>query len=304
MLNILFVCDVMNWAWHYKATEIKNNLPEYNIDIVYTKGTPLYSQTDLSKYDHIHVFGWYSISDREKPYINKISTSIASIEYEILRPVDAKRILSTVKIVAVSEYLYNHLLASGYKNVFACYNGVNEEKFRPILRTCNNKKLRVGYACKPPSTYDLHGYVIADKLTKYFENNENIEIVPHVANYKTAISHEKMWEYYNSLDVFIHTGRNHLGTPNPVFEASSCALPIVATTNGCIPLLITEGVNGYLIDINMTDEEKISLFIEKLEYLSNNRNLCVKMGENNRKTILDNWTWKDRAQSWKKVFES
>ncbi len=311
MKRILLVCDVNNWAWHYKAHEIANNLKHlYKIDVVYTHVTPYYRDVDLSKYDHIHVFGWYFIGERETPYLARISTSIASIEYEILQPEKAKSTLQKVKVVAVSEYLFNHL-KDKYR-VFPCYNGVNEVKFyfnprfnNEITNTnSNNRPFRVGLACKPPSRYDLHGYTIAEKIKSGLKQHTNIEFIMHVANHKTGVSHEQMVEFYHSLDVFIHTGRHHLATPNPVFEASSTGLPIIATTNGCIPLLIKDSVNGYLIDINLTDDEKITQFIDKILYLSKNRESSRLMGIANREEILRNWTWKQRALDWIPVFES
>lgn len=308
MKNILLVCDVGNWAWHFKATEIKENLSSsYNIDIVYTNTSPSYNDINLEKsqYDHIHIFGWYKIGKKEEPYLNKISTTIASIEYEILDPKKAENILSKIKIVAVSKVLYDHLLKKGY-NVYPCYNGVNEIKFMPDKIRLDTK-FKVGIACKPPSKYDLHGYTIAEKIKKHFDNIENnannIEIIMHIANHKTASSHKDMANFYNSLDVFIHTGRYHLGTPNPVFESASCGIATIGTTNGCIPLLIKNGHNGYLIDIDKSDDNKINQFIEYITFLSQNRDLCKKMGENNRKEILSNWTWKQRALDWISVFE-
>lgn len=78
----------------------------------------------------------------------------------------------------------------------------------------------------------------------------------------------------------------------------------IATTNGCIPLLIKDGVNGYLIDINLTDDEKINQFVDKLVGLNNNRELTKAMGVANRQEILRNWTWKQRSLDWIPVFDN
>lgn len=300
MKSILLVSDVDNWAWHYKACELRDNLCHlYKIDVVYTHAEPNYKNCNLVDYDHIHIFGWYSIGEREKLFLHKISTSIASIEYEILKPEKAKVILPLLKIVAVSEVLFDHLKFKGY-NVFACYNGVNELKFTP--NHVEHNKFRVGLACKPPSKYDLHGYSIAEKIQLKLQKYDDVEFVMHIANHKTAISHEEMSNLYNTLDVFIHTGRYHLATPNPVFEASATGIPIIGTTNGCIPLLIKNNVNGFLIDINISDDDKVDQFVEKILYLKNNPDICKIMGLENRKIITSDWTWKKRALDWQSIF--
>lgn len=304
MKKILLVSDVNNWAWHYKAQEIKENLKgKYHIDVAYTHAVPYYRDIDLSRYDHIHIFGWYSIGEREAPYLKKISTSIASIEYEILKAEKANAILPKITVVAVSEFLYDRLKKKGYR-VFPCYNGVNETKFQPMPQQRPNDKFRVGLACKPASTYDLHGYTIIEKLREKLAAYPDIELVAHIANHKTAITHEEMAKFYNTLDVFIHTGRQHLATPNPVFEAAATGVPIIGTTNGCIPLLIKDGTNGYLIDINLSDDEKVAQFVEKIVGLSKNRALAKTMGSAARQEIVSNWTWKQRALDWIPVFEN
>jgi glycosyltransferase involved in cell wall biosynthesis len=304
MKKILLVSDVDNWAWHYKALGIQKYLKNYQIDIVYTHAEPNYRDSDLSKYDHIHIFGWYSIGERETPYLHKISTSIASIEFELLKPDQAKKILPKVSVVAVSEVLYKHLESKRlYKKLFACYNGVDEDKFYPD-RQEGGGRFRVGLACKPQSKYDLHGLEIATKLKESLQKiDPDIELVMHIAKHKTAVSHEEMAKFYNTLDLFIHTGRFHLATPNPVFEAASCGVPVVGTTNGCIPLLIKDGFNGYLIDIELSDDQKVEKFVDYILKIKNSRELREKLGSNNRDEILRNWTWKQRAQDWIPVFE-
>lgn len=306
MKKILLVCDVNNWAWHYKAVEIKENLSDkYEIDIVYTHAVPSYNNANLEKYDHIHIFGWYSIGNREKKYLSKISTSIASIEFQLLKPREARNILPSLTVVAVSNEMLKLLTREKLgKKIIPCYNGVNEIKFKPNpdIRKEHNQVFRVGIACKPSSKYDLYGLSLTEKIKEQLLPNKDIEIVMHLAKHKTAVSHEEMARFYNSLDLFMHTGRYHLATPNPVFEASACGVPILATTNGCIPLLIRDDINGYLIDINANDDDKITQFVEKIKYLAKNRDKTRLMGIANREEILRNWTWKQRAQDWISVF--
>ena len=169
--------------------------------------------------------------------------------------------------------------------------------------------------CKPPAVYDIHGYKIMDIIREYFKDDEEIECDFIIANYKTAKkTHEQMVKYYNSLDLFIHTGRYHLATPNPWFEAASCGIATIGTNNGCIPLITKNYHNGLIIDIHEKDDYSKALkFIERIEYLhldkkikTNNNNykksLCYKFGKNNRKSILNKWTWEKRALDWIYLF--
>ena len=301
MKKILLVCDVNNWAWHYKACEIRDNLTQYKIDIVYTtKGEPRFQRTMMTKYDHIHFFAWYVLDNELLKFRDKMSTSIASIEYEYTKPDKARNILPQLIIVAVSPVMADEMKKLGCKRIYHCYNGVNEIKFyrQPI----SHPKFRVGAACKPSSKFDLHGYNLLMNIKQELYSDSEIDCNFHIANHKTALTHNDMFKFYNSLDVFIHTGNYHLATPNPVFEAAACGIPIVATTNGCIPLLVKDGETGFLIDIK--SNERLKWFVEKLRWLATNRHKCYEMGIKIRKEIELNWTWKQRSKDWIKVFET
>ena len=326
MRKILLIPDVDNWAWGIKARAIKKNLSNlFHIDIAYqAKGTPKFKINMLKKYDHIHFFDW-RYAGKFLEYSNKISTSIASIEFIIKEKSGElyKSILPFIKIVAVSEeiaqVLEKHKLGS---KVYRCFNGVNHELFKPKpeIRKLYSNKFRIGLMCKPPAKFDVHGYLLMEKLKTELDKNNEIECDFIIANYKTAKrTHEQMVEYYNSLDLFIHTGRYHLSTPNPYFEAASCAIATVGTTNGCIPLITNNFNNGLMIDIHKSDDEKIQEFLDiinylkldkklKHHYIKNNiigtkyKDLCVEFGENNRKEILMNWTWEKRALDWISLF--
>ena len=317
MKRVLLVVDVNNWAWHFKAKALKKQLSGcYLIDIVYTsKGTPKYADHLLPQYDHIHFFGWYVLDNIKLKYKNKISTSIASIEYNILRPGQAAQILPQVAVVAVSPVLGQLLRSKGYgRKIHDCFNGVDTDFFLPRKDEQNkvdipdqksvNRQFRVGLMCKPPSSYDLHGYKIMEAVRKELAKQPGIVCDFVIANHKSAKSHEDMRTYYQNLDVFIHTGRYHLATPNPVFEAAACGVPIVSTTNGCVPLLVQEGQSGYLIDIQLSDEDKVKQFVQKVLALSKNQELLKSMSTKIRHDIEQHWSWKVRAQHWKPVFDN
>lgn len=305
IMKVLLVCDVNNWAWHYKALGIKKNLPNHRIDIVYTVAEPRFEPKMLPRYDHIHFFGWYMINlTTMKPHLHKISTSVASIEYVLPHRKHASdEVLKKVTVVSVSEILHD-LLKKKYKSVYPCFNGVDEAKFQPKEGYVRGDVLRVGACCKPPSKYDLHGYELLFKIKTALEEYPDILCDFHIANHKTGKSHDFMKKYYHNIDVFLHTGKYHLATPNPAFEAGSSGVPVVCTANGCLPLLIKDGINGYIFDMDLTDDKKVALFVEKILYLRDNKDHHMNMREAMRNEILNHWTWAQRALDWEPVFLS
>lgn len=318
MRRILLVPDVPNWAWGIKARAIRDNLDHmFKIDIAYQAvGKPKFESSMFENYDHIHFFDWRYAAKFIK-YNDKISTSIASIEFiieEKSRDLYLK-VLPYIKIVAVSEEIAVVLEKNKLGiEIHRCFNGVNEQLFKPdkSIRKQYSNKLRVGLMCKPPSKFDIHGYKLMEKIRDKLQEDTDIECDFIIANYKTAKkTHEQMVQYYNSLDIFIHTGQYHLSTPNPYFEAASCGITTIGTTNGCIPFLTTNFYNGFTIDIHKSDEDKVKEFISIINYLKydkqvnklyNKEDLCNILGKNNRETVLKSWTWKERAKCWINLF--
>ena len=88
------------------------------------------------------------------------------------------------------------------------------------------------------------------------------------------------------------------GTPNPALEAAACGRPIISNQIGNMPEFIKDGWNGFLV------ERKIGAYVNKLKYLQENRNELIRMGNNARKTVLEEWTWKKQAENYRNMFDS
>lgn len=60
------------------------------------------------------------------------------------------------------------------------------------------------------------------------------------------VPHKEILKWYEKADLFVSTSRWE-GSPNVILEAMSYALPVVATTVGGVPDIITNGREGYLV---------------------------------------------------------
>ena len=73
------------------------------------------------------------------------------------------------------------------------------------------------------------------------------------------------------------------GLPNAICEGMACGKPIIASDVSDVPLLIEEGINGFICQAN--NPQNISLAIRKL--LSLNKEQLIKMGSLNRSKAED-----------------
>ena len=97
---------------------------------------------------------------------------------------------------------------------------------------------------------------------------------------------EKKQSIYHTSDIFVFpTFFSQECFPLVILEAMQTGLPVVATKEGAIPEIITDGVTGFLIDARDTVSlrKKLSLLIESPE-------LRNKLGENARQLFEGKYT--------------
>ena len=310
-MKLLLLYDVPGWAWHFKAKAIQKYLKNdfEQIDIM-RSNTVKNNKWIFKKYNHIHWFGWIEGRLWCQRY-KGTSSGISSHNY-LLKHFDlAKSVIPKYgAITCTSKILYNELKGKKLnKHIYYCPNGVREDLFTPGEKTRNNNKFVV-FWCGQPTTggfrgcqLDAHGYEhIVLPLEKLLKNHSDIHFEIMGKTFKNAIGFDQMPDMYRNCDLYLHTG-TITGTPNTAFEAQSCGKPVISTAIGAIPELIKDGYNGWKVPrvfcekgakARVNDIYKLILKAKEMD--------LIEIGQNARKTIEESWTWKDRAQNWKKVF--
>lgn len=327
--HILLVVDHGNWAWAHKAAALKKYLENDCVKIKIIRLIELLRRKDdVSEFHHIHFFMYDgNVLDITGVNLDKISTTVASHKFIHYKKQDLARrnLMCFKKILCVSPFLHDELLKTFGKlgKIYKCYNGVDETLFFPIERKCPIKrKIVVGWSgvVKRNSIMDKHGYEILLKVMKIIGRNgdraTHFKFEINTNRAKTAIPFEKMNEmFYNKVDVMLHTGIS-TGTPNTIYEAGAAGCAVMGTHIGCMGELITDGVDGFLFEVDFSAAAKqhtkaykayvrncAKQIVEKLYYFDNNRAEIEKFGVKIREEILDKWTWKKRAQDWKEVLD-
>jgi glycosyltransferase involved in cell wall biosynthesis len=108
-----------------------------------------------------------------------------------------------------------------------------------------------------------------------------------------AVPHLHVPDYLNCMDVFVLPSitlprlKEQFG--RVLIEAMACQVPVIGSNSGEIPRTIGEAgfifKEGNIIDLK-----------GKIEALLKDRNLRVLLGENGRKRVLENFTWKAIAE--------
>lgn len=86
-------------------------------------------------------------------------------------------------------------------------------------------------------------------------------------------------------DVFVFPSSLSEGQPIVIIEALAAGLPVISTARGCIPAIVRDGINGFIVPEN--NPEAIA---ERLIWLKNNPSLRLAMGQTSRNLYLNHHT--------------
>ena len=172
---------------------------------------------------------------------------------------------------------------------FYAPRGVDPDVFYPEKEFEERNKFIVAYVGKPVFQKGLPDYI------KPACELAGVDLIINDRNYTNALPPNEMRKFYNQADAYIVASTID-GTPNPALEAASCGKPVIANRIGNMPELIEEGINGFLVDMNVNE------YVNKINLLKADRKKCFEMGMNARKTILENWTWEKVTENEREIF--
>ncbi|MGC9195020.1 MAG: glycosyltransferase [Syntrophobacteraceae bacterium] len=100
-----------------------------------------------------------------------------------------------------------------------------------------------------------------------------------------------------ALDLFAMTSLSE-GLPNAVMEAMSAGLPIIATNVGGIPELLTDGVDGLLIE-----NDDLEGLVSAIEFAVLNPEFCHRLGRRARQSVTGRFSIETMSELTSRVYE-
>jgi glycosyltransferase involved in cell wall biosynthesis len=278
-IRVLMFYDLKGWAWWHRINNIAKNQPgDITIDAL-----QINADFNHHLYDFIIIFDSFLTRIISKVPGEKliIGCSCPKIMKEFLNALFIFKPLAG--LVNNQEMYYS---SRDFYKIFYCPNGVDADLFKPKINKINSltacwvgnsrhfgdKGLdNIRHVCNeakiPLITFDR-------------SNNQNGLLLPHIE------LRDKV--YYKSS--FYICFSEYEGTPNPALEALSCGLPVISTKVGNMPEIIEDGVNGFFSDRNEN-----SLFNALMELKKSD---IRYMSVNARNSILNGWTWHNRAKNY------
>ena len=263
-------------------------------------------------FDIIHIHGmrpleFYNIKKIPLVYTNHTSGYLKRIRKGGYRIPILKRLFAKPKLfLAPSEELLEIPFDIPAKKVFIS-NGVISDKFTRNEEVRNQLRSTLGIkndevlAIVTRRMVWKNGLTYLAQSTKYIQNNkvkfifigdgEDFNVVKNILeeNFQNRFillgskNHDEIIDYYSASDLSILPSLME-ATSISGLEAMAASLPLVGTKVGGIPVLIQDGINGYLCEPEDPKDlaEKIDKLLDKD---------LVKMGENSKKFVEDKFDW-------------
>jgi glycosyltransferase involved in cell wall biosynthesis len=168
---------------------------------------------------------------------------------------------------------------------------VAEKGFLDVLRALPRVKERVGSvrAIFAGEWYSQQDKKMADEIVETLGLGPSVEFVGPVGP-------DRKNELLRMADLFVFPSANE-GQPFVILEAMAAGLPVVSTRIACIPEMVQDELNGYLVE-----PKDIEGLTEKICVLLADHDLRQRMGAAGRERFLRDFTFDTFAQRMSAVF--
>ena len=194
-------------------------------------------------------------------------------------------------------------------------NGVNISEFSPSKEEPDDETVRILVVSRLTPRKGIRFLIRAMKLLRGSLPERNTELMiagggdeeealrtlaesegaSDQVRFLGRVPHEKLPDIYKQADIFCLPSLNE-GMSNTVLEAIASGLPIVATVTGGTEELVTDGENGYFVEMESPED-----LAEKLGKLVVDPGIRVRMGAASR-TRAESMSWHAVASRYREEY--
>ncbi len=329
--KIALIIDTEGWAFDNIAHQLKNNLTEFDIDIIpgrIFEGNMIKLFLFGEDYDLMHFLwrGYLTLIDRaemhnyiealgmsfekfkQKYILNKnITFSVCDELY--LSGDDEWRTEETMKYgkeyFVTSKRLYNIYQQFSKKPQMVIHDGVDLQKYIPenLDRFKNIETVRIGWTGNSKfkdseGDSDMKGVegIIKPAIEELQREGYSVELNLADRNIK-MIPQEEMPKFYNSIDLYVCASKTE-GTPLPIIEAMAMGVPVISTDVGIVSEAVGECNKKYILKERTKEDLK-----NAIKSIIKNKQDFEEISKENIEKVKQ-WDWKVIAQQYKEFFES
>ncbi len=227
-------------------------------------------------------------SDRMIPFIETLSKNIPRNKFIIIRnAVDPERF----KPLSKDPKQFEKYKINSNDKIISYVGRISEKKgVIDLLEGSNlsNQINKIKILLAGVLDKNSEDYYKINKLLKKL-NLENKVIIQQIPN-------NELSEFHSCADVFVYLTKRCEALPRAILEAMACEKPILASPVAGIPDAIIDNQTGFIVNNPHEVAEKLNLLLD-------DENLRIKLGQNCRKKILNEFTYDVTLPKLVKLFQ-
>ncbi len=221
------------------------------------------------------------------PHSSFLKNGYESLSRTVRKAIDSVNIDRACLVIANSTFSKNEIQKAYGKEAEVCYLGVDEELFMPQEGKKEYDILFLGQKVA------VEGYDLLEDALDLFDRKIVVKVIERGKNGEGILDSELVKEY-NKARLVVALSRNEpFGLV--VIEAMSCGVPVVAVKEGGYMESVIDEETGFLVERNP------NMLYKKIEKLLADEKMRKVFGENGRKRVLKDWTWKKSVARFEKL---
>lgn len=289
--RILCVADVRGWIFDRHIATLSRLLGrEFDFRPHYYWDEQPYDEHD---YDLVYILEWNLarpalIRTREK-HVTGIRSHVAW----------AGRTPADLAVELAERFVLTHAVSARLRDIFASHlpslryvpHGVDTDHFRPAgLPGLTHGPLRVGWAGNRNNPGDKGFDAIIAPLAEL----PDVTLI-HRGYADRCLDVKAMPAFYEGIDVYVCASRSE-GNNNSLLEAAAMARAIVTTDTGTVPEYLERDASALVV------ERTPEAFRRAVETLRDHRERLADMGRLARRSVVEHFDWKDKAEGFRAFF--
>ena len=319
--RVLIITDKPNWSYDTIAKGLVryNNNPGLVLDIAAASEQMEFIEREHPTYDLVFPLGWTDVISKNKKQLyqdkltfldrGRLITGIHShrswdayASQPDFSPDPQEELiekLSQLKgINIISKRLFQIFDKAGLTNITLTENGVDTELFCPAKPVNIDREIPLILSFSGSKEIAKHDYLKGfSEFIEPLNELPNVQVLELGGRGEQQVSREAMPALYNQTDLYICASTSE-GFSQSVLEASACGRGIVSTRVGGCEDLIEEGSNGFFINRNLEQIKQV------ISSLAADRQLVRRLGENNRRIVMERYAWNIKVKAWLGFIES
>lgn len=307
--KVLYVADLPYWKQDTKGQLYQKYLPEFDIDIGYSRQNTSPYWEDMLKEKHYDVICCNNIpnvsphqtakyvpvnfSPRFNSYYedllsfireqNRAGTQVVLTQDEADRQ-DIRRYAAFNAIAVNNPRAYKDFIQAGFRGVYRTYDGIDLSVFGPDI-PIQKRQFKVFFTSSVMHP-EQKGTPIWEEVKLALQDEPDIAFEELITDSFVTKTPEQLNELYNSCKIYVSFAFS---------EGGSCDL-LRAAACGLVPIIFKTEYCDYFKNILLIDRTA-TLCAEKIRYLHENQDILEKMSQGISKEILP-WDMRLMARHW------